>query len=76
MSEFDQNAWLAPYIDFNIQLRTKAKNDFEKDFFKLINNSVLGKAMENITKHKDINIATNENSYLKRVMKPNFKSGI
>ena len=54
----------------------KAKNDFGKDFFKLMNNSVLGKTMENIGKHKDINLATNEEAYLKRVMKPNFKSGI
>ena len=41
--EFDQSAWLALYIDFSTQLRTKVKNDSEKDFFKLINNSVFGK---------------------------------
>ena len=76
MIEFDQSAWLAPYIEFNIHLRTRAKNNFEKDFFKLMNNSVFGKTMENIKKHKDFSLVTNEEAYLKRVMKPNFKSGI
>ena len=41
--EFDQSAWMKPYIDFNSQLRTRATSDFEKDFFKLMNNSVFGK---------------------------------
>ena len=74
--EFDQSAWMKPYIDFNTQLRTQAKNDFEKDFFKLVNNSVFGKTMENIRKHRNIKLVTNAESYLKTVMKPNFKSGI
>ena len=74
--EFDQSAWMKPYIDFNMQLRTQAKNDFEKDFFKLMNNAVFGKTMENIRKHRNIKLVTSRESYLKTVMKPNFKSGV
>ena len=76
MIEFNQSAWLKPYIDFNTNLRTQAKNDFEKDFFKLMNNAVFGKTMENIKKHKNIKLVTNEKAYLRMVMKPNFKSGV
>ena len=63
------------YIDFNTRLRTAAKNDFEKDFYKLMNNSVFGKTMENIRKHRDIKLVNSIVDYLKQVMKPNFKSG-
>ena len=76
MIEFNQSAWLKPYIYFNTELRKKAKNDFEKDFFKLMNNSLFEKTMENIRKHKDIKLVTNEKAYLRMVMKPNFKSGV
>ena len=74
--EFDQSPWLKTYIDFNTQLRTSATNDFKKDFFKLMNNSVFGKTMENIRKHRNIKLVTTEEKYLRTLMKPNFKSGV
>ena len=73
--EFKHSAWMKEYIDFNTRLRTAATNDFEKDFYKLMNNSVFGKMMENIRKHRDIKLVNNRESYLQTVMKPNFKSG-
>ena len=63
------------YRDFNTRLRTAAKNDFEKEFYQLMNNSVFGKTMENIRRHRDIKPVNNKKEYLKTVMKPNFKSG-
>ena len=74
--EFEQSAWMKEYIDFNTRLRTAAANDFEKDFYKLMNNAVFGKTMENIRKHRNIKLVTNRDAYLKAVMKPNFKSGV
>ena len=54
--EFNQSPWLAQYINFNTQKRMNAKNAFEKDFFKLLNNSVFGKTMENIKKRVDVRL--------------------
>ena len=67
---------MKPYIDFNTQLRTRTTNDLEKEFFKLMNNVVFGKMMENIIKNRNIKLIMNGEKYLKTVMKPNFKSGV
>ena len=75
-TEFNQTNWMKPYIDFNTKLRTAAANDFKIDFFKLMNNSVFGKTMENIRRHRNIKLVTNKDKYLRTVMKPNFKSGV
>ena len=70
--EFNQEAWLKPYIDMNTELRKLAKNDFEKDLFKLMNNSVFGKTMENIRKHRDIKLVTADKKRSKLVSEPNY----
>ena len=74
--EFNQYPWMKTYIDFNTKLRTAAANDFEKDFFKLMNNAAFGKTIENIGKHRNFKLVTSEAQYLTTVMKPNFKSGV
>ena len=56
----------------NTKLRTEAKNKFEKDFFKLMNNSVFGKIMENVRKHRDIKLVTTNKRRNKLVSEPNY----
>ena len=70
--EFNQKAWLKPYIDMNTELRKLAKDDFEKDLFKLMNNAVFGKTMENIRKHRNIKIVTTDKKRNKLVSEPNY----
>ena len=70
--EFDQEAWLKEYIDVNTELRKKATNDFEKDFFKLMNNAVFGKTMENVRKHREIKLEKTDKKRNKLVSEPNF----
>ena len=77
--KFEESAWLKPYdvmkpyITLNKDLRTNARNDFEKDFFKLMNNSVFGKKMENIWNRVDIRLVNDRRKAEKLAVKPNFK---
>ena len=71
--EFKQSNWLEDWINLNTTFRTNATNEFEKDYFKLMNNAVFGKTMENVRDRVDIKCAFNEDYFLKYTTKPNFK---
>ena len=72
--KFVESEWMKSYIDKNTNLRAMAKNNFEKDFFKLMNNSVFGKTMENLRNRVDVRLVNTKEKLRKLVAKPNFKS--
>ena len=71
---FRQGSWLKPYIDINTELKTKSTNHFGKEFYKLCNNSACGKTMENVRKHRDIQLVTNDKKRSILASEPNYHS--
>ena len=71
--KFVESEWMKPYINMNTELRTNAKNSFEKDFYKLMNNAVFGKSMENIRNRVNVKLVNSEEKARKLIAKPNFK---
>jgi hypothetical protein len=71
--KFKQKSYLKDYIMFNTQKRTETTYEHEKDLFKLLNNSIFGKCMENVEKRIDVKIVNSEKLFMKHVNKPYYK---
>ena len=71
---FKQSDWLKKYIDFNTDKRKNAASSFEKDFFKLMNNSVFGKTMKNLRKRISVQLINNTKDHVRSISKPSFIS--
>ena len=70
--KFNQEVWLKSYIEMNTKLRTEAKNNFEKDFLKLMNNSIFGKTREVVRKQRGIKLIITDKTRNQLVSEPNY----
>ena len=70
--QFNKETWLKEYIGMNTELRKQAKRDFEIAFFKLMNNSVFGKTMENVREYRNVKLVTTDKRRNQLVSEPNY----